>query len=64
MIYALIYLWVGVVMAGFFHMGVTTNKFPTKPTTLDYFLVTFLWPIPALIALYTIISDIIKITKR
>ena len=55
--YSLIYLLIGVIMTGFYHIGATSAKIPVIPSLIDYIAVTLFWPIPVIVAIYTIIRD-------
>ena len=60
MIYFLIYLWIGVIATGMYHAASRNLRSPVKPRTIDYFLITFFWPIPISIALFIIITALIR----
>jgi len=59
--YSLIYLLIGVILTGFYHIGATSAKIPVIPSLMDYVMVTLFWPIPVIIAIYTIIRDAMSI---
>ena len=58
--YAIIYLFIGVLITGLYHKGATTSKFPVQPTLMDLILVNLFWPIPVGIIIYTILHDLFK----
>lgn len=58
MIYFLIYVWLGIVVAGFYHSSIMRYRMP-HATIKDYLLVILFWPIPTFIAIFSIIKWIL-----
>lgn len=64
MVYVLVYLWVGVILSAMYRNGCVCGKFPTKPNTIDYFVVTFFWPVAVIVSLLVVVFDIIYYLVR